>query len=450
MLDGVRATSDSDVAGFSLAETGRMRVEWAERFMPVLRLIRERFAEERPLDGVRLSACLHVTTETANLVKTLEAGGAEVTLCASNPLSTQDDVAAHLVQDCGVSVFAVRGEDNERYYEHIRAALDHRPAITMDDGADLVGAIHMIALERFDDLAPPLREWVGRMDPAERSAVVTGVVGSTEETTTGIVRLRAMAANGVLQLPVLAVNDSLTKHMFDNRYGTGQSTLDGVLRATNILFAGSTVVVAGYGWCGRGVAVRARGAGARVIVTEVDPLAALEATMDGFSVLPMEEAAPQGDLILTLTGNTHVIREEHFRVLKDGAILANSGHFDVEIDVRRLEEISEVPPRAVRPLADEYVVNGKRITLLGQGRLINLAAAEGHPAAVMDMSFANQALAAEYLLTEEGGKLEPRVHRVPSHIDREIARLKLASLGVRIDHLTDEQKHYLASWDLGT
>ncbi len=360
------------------------------------------------------------------------------------------DVAAYLVEECGVAVFAVRGEDNDRYYDHIRSALETRPAITMDDGADLVGAVHMIALERYDDLATPLREWVGGLSSEERQSVVDGVIGSTEETTTGIIRLRAMAADRVLQFPVMAVNDSLTKHMFDNRYGTGQSTLDGVLRATNILLAGSTVVVAGYGWCGRGVAFRARGAGARVIVTEVEPVAALEATMDGFEVLPMAEAAPQGDLFLTLTGNTHVIREEHFRLMKDGAIVANSGHFDVEIDVRRLEEISETPAAEVRPLVDEYVVDGKRVALLAQGRLINLAAAEGHPAAVMDMSFANQALAAEYLLSAEGRKLSRQVHRVPAHIDREIARLKLESLGVRVDALTEEQEHYLASWDLGT
>lgn len=443
-------TRSYDIADLGLAGEGKRRVEWAERSMPVLRLIRERFSAERPLEGVRLSACLHVTTETANLVKTLQAGGADVTLCASNPLSTQDDVAAHLVEECGVAVHAVRGEDNDLYYEHIRAALDHRPAITMDDGADLVGALHMIALQRFDDLAPPLRRWVGGLPADERSAVVEAVVGSTEETTTGIIRLRAMAADGVLQFPVVAVNDSLTKHMFDNRYGTGQSTLDGVLRATNLLLAGSTVVVAGYGWCGRGVAFRARGAGAIVIVTEVEPVSALEATMDGFSVMPMLEAAPVGDLFLTLTGNTSVITEEHFRRMKDGAILANSGHFDVEIDVQRLAEIAEGPPREVRPLVDEYVVEGRRIALLGQGRLINLAAAEGHPAAVMDMSFANQALAAEYLMSEEGRALDRQVHRVPAHIDREIARLKLAAMGVRVDVLTQQQEHYLASWDLGT
>lgn len=439
-----------DVANLSLAGEGRRRVEWADRSMQVLRQIRQRFERERPLDGVRVSACLHVTTETANLVRTLQAGGADVVLCASNPLSTQDDVAAYLVEECGVSVHAVRGEDNNRYYDHIRAALAHRPAITMDDGADLVGSLHMVALERFDELAPSLRSWMSDLTRDERRGLVESVRGSTEETTTGIIRLRAMAQDGVLQFPVIAVNDSLTKHLFDNRYGTGQSTLDGVLRATNMLLAGSTVVVAGYGWCGRGVALRARGAGARVIVTEVDAVAALEASMDGFEVAPMADAAPLGNLFLTLTGNIHVIREEHFRAMKDGAIVANSGHFDVEIDIRRLAEIAEGPPRAVRPLVDEYLVDGKRISLLGEGRLINLAAAEGHPAAVMDMSFANQALAAEYLLSEEGAALGREVHRVPALLDREIARLKLDSMGVGIDRLTAEQERYLSSWDMGT
>jgi adenosylhomocysteinase len=418
--------------------------------MPVLAQIRERFSRERPLDGVRLSACLHVTTETANLMRTLQAGGADVVLCASNPLSTQDDVAAYLVEECGISVFAVRGEDNDRYYDHIRAALAHRPAVTMDDGADLVGSVHMIALDRLDDLAPTLRTWVAGLSAEERSDIVRGVRGSTEETTTGIIRLRAMAADGVLQFPVIAVNDSLTKHLFDNRYGTGQSTLDGVLRATNMLLAGSTVVIAGYGWCGRGVALRARGAGAKVIVTEVDPVVALEAAMDGFEVAPMAVAAPRGDLFLTLTGNTSVIREEHFRAMKDGAIVANSGHFDVEIDIRRLREISTAEPREVRVEAVEYMVDGNRIVLLSEGRLINLAAAEGHPAAVMDMSFANQALGAEYLLSDEGASLDRQVHRVPAELDREIARLKLIAMGVDIDTLTEEQVHYLSSWDLGT
>jgi adenosylhomocysteinase len=397
-----------------------------------------------------VSACLHVTTETANLVETLQAGGADVVLCASNPLSTQDDVAAYLVEHCGVGVYAVRGEDNERYYDHIRAALAHRPIVTMDDGADLVGSLHMLALDRCDDLAPGLREWAMGLSEEERRDLVQGVRASTEETTTGIVRLRSMAAAGVLQFPVIAVNDSHTKHLFDNRYGTGQSTLDGILRATNILFAGSTVVVAGYGWCGRGVAQRARGAGALVIVTEVDPLRALEATMDGFRVMPMEGAAPIGDLFVTLTGDRDVIREEHFRAMKDGAIVANSGHFDVEIAVQRLQEIASEGPRSLRPLVDEYVVDGRRIVLLGEGRLINLAAAEGHPASVMDMSFANQALAAEYVLSDAGSGLARDVHRLPPEIDKEISRLKLVSMGIEIDRLTAEQAQYLESWDQGT
>ena len=449
-MSNVNSAINYDVADLSLADAGRLRVEWAERTMPVLRQIRVRFEAERPLEGVRVAACLHVTTETANLMKTLKAGGADVVLCASNPLSTQDDVAAHLVADCGIGVFAIRGEDNDTYYDHIRAALEHGPVVTMDDGADVVGAIHMIALGRLDDLAPSLREWVVGLPEDEREAIVSRVVGSTEETTTGIIRLRAMAADGVLQFPVMAVNDSFTKHMFDNRYGTGQSTLDGILRATNMLLAGSTVVVAGYGWCGRGVAFRARGAGARVIVTEIDPLRALEATMDGFDVMPMGEAAPLGDLFVTLTGNTSVIREEHFRAMKSGAMVANSGHFDVEIDLKSLSSISESGPADLRPFVEEYIVDGKSVVVLGEGRLINLAAAEGHPASVMDMSFANQALASEYLLSEEGRALGPDVHRVPVDIDREIARLKLAGMGVEVDVLTPEQKHYLSSWDVGT
>jgi adenosylhomocysteinase len=439
-----------DVKDLGLAGAGGRRVEWAGRFMPVLKSIRERFERERPFEGVRVSACLHVTSETANLMHALKAGGADVVLCASNPLSTQDDVAAWLVSELGIGVFAVKGEDDETYYEHIRAALAHRPAVTMDDGADLVGALHMMALGRLDDLKTPVRSWANELTAAERQAVVSGLAGSTEETTTGIVRLRAMANDGILQFPVIAVNDSLTKHMFDNRYGTGQSTLDGILRATNILLAGSTVVVAGYGWCGRGVAMRARGAGASVIVTEVDPLAALEATMDGFRVMPMEEAAPQGDVFVTLTGNAHVVREEHFRRMKDGAIVCNSGHFDIEIDVEGLKRMADSGPEELRPFVDEYVVDGKRIALLGSGRLINLAAAEGHPASVMDMSFANQALAAEYLLSDAGKSLSKQVHRVPDLLDRQIAELKLAAMGIRIDELTPEQVTYLKSWDVGT
>ena len=450
MNDRTGTAVSHDVADLGLAGKGRKRVEWAERYMPVLRLIRERFAEERPLEGVRISACLHVTTETANLMRTLRAGGADVVLCASNPLSTQDDVAAYLVEEAGVSVHAVKGEDDERYYEHVRAAIAHRPAVTMDDGADVVGALHMLALDRRDDMAPPVRRWAEGLDESERRAIVEGVVGSTEETTTGVIRLRSMARDGVLRFPVIAVNDSDTKHLFDNRYGTGQSTLDGIIRATNALMAGSTVVVAGYGWCGRGFALRARGAGAKVIVTEVDPLRALEAHMDGFRVMPMDEAAPQGDVFVTLTGNTGVIRREHFRAMKDGAVVANSGHFDVELDVPALEEMADGPPARPREHVEEYEVDGKRIVLLGRGRLINLAAAEGHPASVMDMSFANQALAAEYLLSEEGERLDRHVHRVPEELDQRIARLKLAGEGIAIDRLSEEQERYLSSWHLGT
>ncbi len=442
-------TTDHDIHDIKLADKGQLRVEWAERAMPVLRLIRERFAQERPLQGQKLSACLHVTTETANLAVTLKAGGADVALCASNPLSTQDDVAAHLVRDHGIKVFAIKGEEHDVYYEHIRAALAHGPTLTMDDGADLVGALHMIALERFDDLAEPVRRWTASLSAKERRSLVETVIGSTEETTTGVIRLRAMANDKVLQFPVIAVNDSLTKHLFDNRYGTGQSTLDGILRATNILLAGSRMVVAGYGWCGRGVATRARGAGARVIITEVEPLKALEAVMDGFEVMPMAEAAEVGDVFVTVTGDTSVIREEHFRAMKDGAVLANSGHFNVEIDLERLAAISDGPPRIVRDFVQEYRLDGRRIFVLGEGRLINLAAAEGHPAAVMDMSFANQALAAEYLV-DKGQELDVAVHRTPDPIDREIARLKLESMAVAIDTLSAEQKRYLTSWELGT
>ncbi|HEU5262612.1 MAG TPA: adenosylhomocysteinase [Gemmatimonadales bacterium] len=441
-------TAASDVKDLELAAEGRRRTEWAERFMPVLRQLRERFAREQPLAGRRLSACLHVTTETANLAVTLKAGGADVALCASNPLSTQDDVAAHLVKDHGIKVFAIKGEDHATYYEHIRAALAHRPDITMDDGADLVGALHMIALNRLDDLAPPVRSWVETLSPAERKALVAGVVGSTEETTTGVVRLKAMAKDGVLQFPVIAVNDSDTKHLFDNRYGTGQSTLDGILRATNLLIAGSTVVVAGYGWCGRGFAMRARGAGANVLVTEIDPLKALEAQMDGYRVGTMAEAARVGDVFVTLTGNVNVVRLEHMRAMKDGAVLANSGHFNVEIDLAGLQRAAQGPTR-VRDFVDEWRLDGKRIFVLAEGRLINLAAAEGHPASVMDMSFANQALAAE-LVVKKAASLAKDVHRLPREVDAEIARLKLAAMGVAIDTLTPEQHKYLSSWEMGT
>jgi adenosylhomocysteinase len=442
------ATVKYDIKDLRLADEGKRRTEWSERSMPVLRQIRARFVKERPLEGIRLSACLHVTTETANLMQTLRAAGAEIALCASNPLSTQDDVAAHLVRDHGVHVYAIRGENHETYYTHIAQALAFGPHMTQDDGADLVGSIHMIALNRLDDLAPPIRRWVEGLSSAERKSLVAEVRGSTEETTTGVIRLKAMAREGVLQFPIIAVNDSNTKHMFDNRYGTGQSTLDGVVRATNILLAGSTVVVAGYGWCGRGVAGRARGAGAHVIVTEVDPLAALEARMDGYEVRPMSEAAPHGDLFVTLTGNINVLRPEHFRVMKDGAIVCNSGHFNVEIDIEGLARIA-TGRRHVREMVEEFVVKGRRIMVLAEGRLINLAAAEGHPASVMDMSFANQALAAEVLSKDAAG-MSKSVHRLPAAVDQEIARLKLQSMGINIDTLTAEQVEYLASWDAGT
>ena len=436
------------VRDLALADEGKRRTEWAERSMPVLRQIRERFAAEQPLAGRRISCCLHVTTETANLMITLRAAGAEVALCASNPLSTQDDVAAHLVRDHGVHVFAIKGEDHETYYTHIAQALAFGPDLTQDDGADLVGSLHMIALGRLDDLSGPVRRMVEAMSADERSALVAQVKGSTEETTTGVIRLKAMSAEGVLQFPVIAVNDSRTKHMFDNRYGTGQSTLDGIIRATNLLVAGSTVVVAGYGWCGRGFAMRARGAGARVVVTEVDAFSALEARMDGFDVMPMAEAAPRGDLFCTVTGNVHVIRPEHFAVMKDGAVVCNSGHFNVELDLDGLAAIAS-SRRAVREFVDEYDVNGRRILVLAEGRLINLAAAEGHPASVMDMSFANQALAAEYLVIHQQD-LTAAVHRLPTEVDGEIARLKLQAMDVAIDTLTAEQVKYLASWDAGT
>jgi adenosylhomocysteinase len=443
-----KVSVESDVRDLALADEGRRRSEWAGRFMPVLKQIHERFEKEQPLKGQKLSACLHVTTETANLAVTLKAGGADVALCASNPLSTQDDVAAYLVHDHGIKVFAIKGEDKDTYYEHIRAALEHGPDITMDDGADLVGALHMIALDRLDDLEPPVRRWVEGLTASGRKEIVSRLVGSTEETTTGVIRLRAMAEQGVLQFPVIAVNDSQTKHLFDNRYGTGQSTIDGILRATNVLMAGATVVVGGYGWCGRGVATRARGAGADVIVTEVDALRALEARMDGYRVMTMAEAAKVGDVFVTLTGNAHVIRLEHMRLMKDGAIIANAGHFNVELDLDALAKAA-VGPRPVREFVDEWTLGGKRLFVLGEGRLINLAAAEGHPASVMDMSFANQALAAEHLATH-AGTLSKAVHRVPVEIDQRIAKLKLAALGVEIDDLTEEQQQYLASWDAGT
>lgn len=418
--------SGYDVKDIGLADSGKKRIEWAEREMPVLRSIRQRFEQETPLAGLTAVACLHVTTETANLMRTLKAGGATVVLCASNPLSTQDDVAAALVKHYDVPTFAIKGEDNETYYRHIQAALDYKPNFTMDDGADTVGIIH-----------------------SERRELIEGIMGGTEETTTGVIRLRAMAADGVLAYPIIAVNDAQTKHFFDNRYGTGQSTIDGILRATNVLLAGKFFVVAGYGWCGRGLASRARGAGAQVIVTEIDPLKALEATMDGFHVMPMEDAAKIGDVFCTVTGDIHVIREEHFKLMKDGAIVANSGHFNVEIDIPALEKLSG-GKREAREFVDEYkLADGRRIYILGEGRLINLASAEGHPASVMDMSFANQALCAEHM-AKNAKSLGKQVYTVPEEIDAEVAKLKLAAMGVKIDTLTAEQEEYLSSWQHGT
>lgn len=417
---------DYDVADLSLAEQGRLRVEWAERSMPVLKLIRRRFRREKPLKGVRIAACLHVTTETAALARTLKAGGAECVVCASNPLSTQDEVAATLVRHDKIPVFAIKGEDNETYYRHIHQALDLKPHITMDDGADLVSTVH-----------------------TERKEGLSKIKGGTEETTTGVIRLQSMADNKVLRYPIVAVNDANTKHLFDNRYGTGQSTLDGIVRATNKLIAGSVFVVCGYGWCGKGVAMRARGAGARVIVTEVDPLRALEAVMDGFEVMPISEAAPLGDIFVTVTGNISVISASHMKNIKDGAIVCNSGHFNVEIDLEGLKRITK-KSRTIRPFVEEHTLkNGKQIYILGEGRLVNLAAAEGHPPSVMDMSFANQALAAEYI-NNNAKKLDCRVYPVPEDIDKAIASLKLKAIGAKIDTLTKEQERYLASWEMGT
>jgi adenosylhomocysteinase len=415
-----------DVKDLGLASAGVTRVEWADRQMPVLAAIRERFERERPLEGYRISACLHVTTETANLARTLAAGGADVLLCASNPLSTQDDVAAALVAEYGIPVFAVRGEDEDTYYSHIGAAVEHGPQLTMDDGADVIGVLHKEHRDRLGD-----------------------ILGGTEETTTGVIRLRALEAQGELAFPIVAVNEANTKHLFDNRYGTGQSTIDGIIRATNVLLAGRRFVVSGYGWTGRGVAMRARGMGAQVIVTEVDPLRALEALMDGYEVLPMEQAAEVGDIFCTATGDKHVIARAAIERMKDGAILANTGHFNVEIEIPALRELA-VATREARPNVEEFELpDGRRIYLIGEGRLVNLAAAEGHPASVMDMSFANQALSAEYVVAN-AGTLEARVYVVPAEIDNEIARLKLASMGVEIDRLTDEQARYLSSWDEGT
>jgi adenosylhomocysteinase len=415
-----------DVKDLGLAPAGVTRIEWADRQMPVLEAIRERFERERPLDGVPIAACLHVTTETANLARTLKAGGADVVLCASNPLSTQDDVAAALVEEYGISVFAIRGEDNDTYYSHIEAAVDHRPRLTMDDGADVIGVLHKSRRDQLDE-----------------------IIGGTEETTTGVIRLRALEAQGDLAFPIVAVNEANTKHLFDNRYGTGQSTIDGIIRATNVLLAGRRFVVAGYGWTGRGVAMRARGMGAHVIVTEVDPLRALEALMDGYEVMTIEKAAEVGDIFCTATGDKNVIARASFERMKDGAILSNTGHFNAEIEIPALRELA-VATREARPNVEEFeLADGRRLYLLAEGRLVNLSAAEGHPAAVMDMSFANQALSAEFVVAH-AGELEPRVYVVPEEIDREIARLKLESLKVEIDSLTEEQARYLASWDEGT
>ncbi|MDD5503942.1 MAG: adenosylhomocysteinase [Candidatus Omnitrophica bacterium] len=415
-----------DIKNIKLAGQGRLRIEWAAKDMPVLNLIRDRFVKEKPLKGIKLSCCLHVTTETANLAITLKAAGAHVALCASNPLSTQDDVAASLVKDHGIQVFAIKGEDNKTYYKHVNSVLDIRPSLTMDDGADLVSALHK-----------------------ERKDLAKNVMAGTEETTTGVIRLRALQDKGLLLFPVIAVNDAQTKHLFDNRYGTGQSTIDGILRATNKLLAGCVFIVCGYGWCGRGVAMRARGAGANVIVTEIDPLRALEAAMDGYRVMPIKDAAKIGDIFITLTGNTTVIGREHFMLMKSGAIVANSGHFNVELDISALRSCSK-NIRHIRTSMEEYTLkNGKKIYLLGEGRLINLASAEGHPASVMDMSFANQALSAEYA-AKESGNLRKQVYAVPKHIDERIAFLKLKSMGIRIDTLSARQRQYLKSWELGT
>jgi len=415
-----------DIKDQELAAKGQLRIEWAAQSMPVLRSIAERFARQRPLAGIRIAACLHVTTETAYLAQTLKAGGAEVRLCASNPLSTQDDAAASLALHDEIPVFAIKGEDKETYYRHIHASLENKPQITMDDGADLVSTLH-----------------------SDRKELLTGILGGTEETTTGVIRLRSMANKGVLQYPIIAVNDADTKHLFDNRYGTGQSTVDGIIRATNRLLAGASFVVSGYGWCGRGVAMRAAGMGAKVIITEVDPLRALEAVMDGYQVMPMVQAAAIGDFFCTLTGDIHILRREHFQVMKDGAIVSNAGHFNVELDLDALAAMA-VARRQIRDFVEEYkLTTGRRIYVLGEGRLVNLAAAEGHPSSVMDMSFANQALSAEYLVKHAAG-LDKRVYRVPMEIDKDIARLKLAAMGISIDALTPEQDKYLHSWEMGT
>jgi adenosylhomocysteinase len=443
-------TITGDVKDLALAGVGHQRIVWAERDMPVLRAIRERFEREKPLAGLRMSACLHVTAETANLARTLVAGGAELVLVASNPLSTQDDVAASLVQDFQIPVYAIKGEDESSYYRHIAAALKHRPHVTMDDGADLVSAVIFIALGRLDDLHAEVRSWAKTLSAADRQGLASGIIASMEETTTGVIRLRAMEKDGVLKLPVIAVNDAETKHFFDNRYGTGQSTIDGIIRATDMLLAGRNVVVCGYGWCGKGVAMRARGMGAHVIVTEVDPIRALEAAMDGFQVKPIAEAAPVGDLFVTVTGDIHVIRSEHFRRMKDGALICNSGHFNVELALDDLSKLAKSVNKQVREFVDEYVLaDGRKLYILGEGRLINLAAAHGHPASVMDMSFAAQALATEWSIKMKG-QLEHKVHNVPRTIDQWVASLKLQTMGITLDTLTAEQEKYLQSWEMGT
>ena len=437
---------DYHIKDITLADQGKDRIEWASLEMPVLRFIGERFSQQKPLKGVRIAACLHVTTETANLAIALKRGGADVFLCASNPLSTQDDVAAALVKFYEIPVFAIKGEDRNTYYSHIWECLLKIPHIVMDDGADLTSTLHMIAFKEHEKMPEPVRRGIAEID---EKTLVDNVVGGTEETTTGVIRLRSLEREGRLKYPIIAVNDAYTKHLFDNRYGTGQSTIDGILRATNRLLAGSYFVVCGYGWCGKGVARRAAGMGAKVIVCEVDPIKALEAVMDGYLVMPIAEAAKIGDFFVTVTGDISVLRKEHFELMKDGAILANSGHFDVEIDVKGLKEMA-ISVRRVRDFVDEYrLKSGKRIYLLGEGRLINLVAAEGHPSAVMDMSFANQALSVEYLW-ENRGRLENKVYSVPEELDKEVALLKLKSMGIRIDELTEEQKRYLSSWEMGT
>ena len=440
---------DYDVKDIKLADQGLEKIEWAERRMPVLRKIRERFAKEKPLKGAKISCCLHVTTETANLGRTLKEGGAEVTICASNPLSTQDDVAASIAKHLGIATYAIKGENENQYYSHIMKALAFMPNITMDDGADLVGSLHMIALKRYEGLHPMVKKWVKTLNEKKIKAFIDNVVGGTEETTTGVIRLKSMEEEGVICFPIVAVNDAFTKHMFDNRYGTGQSTIDGILRATNVLFAGANFVIAGYGWCGRGIAMRAKGLSANVIVTEVDPLRALEARMDGFEVMDMRSAARIGDIFISATGDIHVLRGEHFKLMKDGAIVGNSGHFNVEIDIEALEAM-KTKKRKIRGQMDEYTIaGGKKIYLLGEGRLVNLACAEGHPANVMDMSFANQALCAEFMVNQ-AAELEPGVYDVPEELDSSIAALKLATLGIEIDELTEEQAAYLSSWQEGT